>query len=38
MHTLCSPHEFKGYTEVISEVEIVNHVNDVVLVFAVLKN
>lgn len=31
-----SPHEFKGYTEMVSEVEIVDHVNYVVLVFSVL--
>ena len=30
------PHEFKGYTEVIPEVEILNHVDDVVLVVSVL--
>ena len=31
------PHEFKGYTEVVSEVEVVDHVNYVVLVLSVLR-
>ena len=35
---LCvSPHEFKGDTEMISEVEVVDHVNDVVLILSVLE-
>ena len=30
------PHELKGDTEVVSEVEVLNHVNDVVLVVTIL--
>lgn len=33
---LLSPHEFEGYTEVISKVEIVDHMDYVVLVVSVL--
>lgn len=31
-----SPHEFKGDTEMVPEVEVVNHVDDIVLVVLVL--
>ena len=31
------PHEFKGYAEMISEVEVLDHVNDVVLIVSVLE-
>ena len=31
------PHEFKGDTEMVSEVEVLDHVDDIVLVIAVLQ-
>ena len=32
-----SPHELEGDTEVVSEVKVLNHVNDVVLVVTILQ-
>ena len=34
---VCSPHQFKGDAQVISEVKVVYHVNDIVLVVTILQ-